>query len=156
MAKPIPLPNVQDLPRVVIFHRNHPSSQCLLMHIPTGPESAETYPIQLDQKSPPAGEYDPRHDHKGWIKRLPNSQGLMDRLSYEMHVSYYPHDGGCVMPLEDPDAIPWIRQALALARREGYGVFDQYFNRRRAYNRTLPRPNLQRMLAMSPLRRSSW
>ena len=130
MSKLIPLPRVEELPEVVLFHRQHPSDQRLLLHVPTGPDGGETYIILLDQEAPPPGHYDPRTDHKGWVKRLPNSQALLDRLSYDMHVSYYPHKGGTVMSLEDPDEIPWVQQALSLAHQSGGGTNNSPLEKR--------------------------
>lgn len=130
MAKLIPLPRIEELPEVVLFHRNHPSDQRLMLQVPTGPETAETYIIRLDQRKPEAGKYDPRLDHKGWIKRLPNSQALTDLLMYEMHVAYYPHKGGTVMKLDDPDTIPYMTQVVALARRSRTTPFDKLLKRR--------------------------
>ena len=150
MAKFIPLPNVVDLPDVVLFHKTHPRDQRLLLQVPTGPDTAETYVIRLDQPSAPAGEYDPRQDHKGWMRRLPNSQGLTDMLALEAHVAYYPQRGGVVMPLEDPDTIPWMTKVVALARREGHSPFQRYFARRAVKARTLPQPYLRTALRNKP------
>lgn len=118
MAKQIPLPRYEELPEVVLFHRDDPRDTRLLLHVPTGPDSGETHIIDLAQPSAPIGEYDPRTDHKGWVRRLPNSRGLMDKLAIEPHVAYYYSRGGTVMVLDNPDLIPWLRIALAMARRE--------------------------------------
>lgn len=152
MAKQIPLPKIVDLPQVVVFHRNHPVEQQLLLHIPTGPETGETYIIRLDQPKPPTGEYDPLRDHKGWVKRLPNSQALMDLLAYEMHVAYYPHKGGTVIALDDPDEVSWLRVAFALAREgRGSNSFDHYFTKRRVQLRgPMMPPRLRRALGRRP------
>jgi len=150
MAKLIPLPRYDELPEVVVFHRTHPTEQRITLQVPIGPESSETYVIRMDQQSAPSGEYDPRTDHNGWLKRLNNYQGLMDALALEAHVAYYPHRNGTVMPLEDPDTIPWMRKVVALARREGHSPFDKYFRKRSKRGRLMSVPPLRSALQKRP------
>ena len=136
MAKSIPLPKLEDLPEVVLFHRSHPSDQRILLHVPTGAESAETYPVRLNVT-----------EHKQWFDRLPNSQTLKDRLSYEMHVCYYPHRNGTVMNLADPDELPWVRVAFAGAHvGRGRNSFDTYFRSRGHRHSKLPQSSFRSAL----------
>ena len=160
MAKLIPLPRVEDLPDVVVFHRDHPSAQRFMLQVPTGPDGAETYLIRLDQPKQIPGSYDPRTDHKGWMDRLPNSQALMDRLSYEMHVAYYPNHGGTVLTLENPDEIPWVREAFAGAYMAANGGPCGALARRQPppsiRARTMPLPMLRTALGGRVPRGMSW
>lgn len=137
MAKLIPLPRYEELPEVCLFHRSRPDSQRMLLQVPTGPETAETYVLDLSQRTPSAAEYDPRTDHKGWVERLPNSRALMDKLSYERHVAYYPKRGGIVMELDDPDNISWVQFAMMLARRfmTDSSSIEGFFARRQLQSR---------------------
>lgn len=136
MAKSIPLPKLEDLPEVVVFHRSHPSDRQLLLHVPTSQSTGETYPVRLDII-----------EHKQWVDRLPNSQALRDRMTYDMHIAYYPHKCGTIMSLEDPDEIPWIRQAFGMARvarRESR--VDSYFNSRNFKRKMMPMSNIRQSL----------
>jgi len=136
MAKSIPLPKLAELPEVVLFHRSHPSDQQLLLHVPIGGDVAETYPVRLD-----------RTEHKQWMDRLPNSQALRDRLTYEMHVAYYPHKNGTVMNLVDPDELPWIRKVFATARMStGESRSDRYFRSRGQRHSRLPQSRFRTSL----------
>ena len=156
MAKFIPLPNYADLPEVVLFHRSHPSDQRLMLQVPTGPESAETYIIRLDQPSAEPGKYDPRNDHKGWIKRLPNSQALMDKLACDMHVAYYYSHSGTVMTLEDPDQIPWMTQVIAMAHHTaGEGPYEK-MHQKRALRSKHPMVSAFRNSVSASAGRQSW
>ena len=147
MAKLIPLPRYEELPEVILFHRSHPSDPRLLLQVPTGPDSAETFVLNLEQRPMPVGEYDPRTDHKGWVKRLPNSQALLDKLAIEPHVAYYHSRGGSSMVLDNPDEIPWVRKVMTLARLQtAQGSMMEGLLTRRA-KRTLSR-------LPSPLRQS--
>jgi len=85
-------------------------------------------------------------DHKQWVERLPNHQWLTDMLSYEMHVSYYPHRNGTVMRLEDPYEIPWVAQAFAQARVQQSNPLEGFFAKRKMRNRLLPVAPLKRAL----------
>jgi len=130
-----------------------------LVQVPTSQDDAETYVIRLDQPKHEPGTYDPRTDHKGWMKRLPNSQALMDRLSYEPHVSYYPNHGGSVLTLENPDEIPWVREAFAMAHQaSNAGAFAGTVSRPppsiRA--RTMPLPALRTALGGRVPRGQGW
>ena len=116
---------------MVLFHRAHPASPRLLLQVPTGPEAAETYIIDLNQRPPPVGEYDPRTDHKGWVERLPGSKALMDKLTCDMHVAYYCSRNGTSMVLQDPDEIPYVRMAVESMRMMAPDQsMDAYFARR--------------------------
>ena len=158
MSTLIPLPHVDQLPDVIVFHRDHPSAQRLMIQLPTGQDEAETYVIRLDQPKPEPGAYDPRTDHKGWMQRLPNSQALMDLLSYEMHVAYYPNHGGAVMMLEDPDEVSWVRQAFEMAHMAGGGGLHSLTTRAPAplRARTMPLPPLRTALGGRVPRGRSW
>lgn len=124
---------------MVLFHRSHPSDARILLQVPTGQETAETYVIDMDQRPAPVGEYDPRTDHKGWVERLPRSRELLDKLSCDPHVAYYPSNGGASMVLDNPDEIPWVAKVMAFARMQGNGqTMDSYFARRRAGSRQMP------------------
>ena len=136
MAKSIPLPKLTDLPEVVVFHRNHPAEQRLLLHVPTSISTGETYPVRLDVS-----------EHKQWLNRLPNNKVLLDKLMYEMHVAYYPHKAGTVMPLTDPDEIPWVRQVFAAASvGQGKSTLDKHFAMRTTRHKQLPAPALHTAL----------
>jgi len=102
------------------------------MQVPTGPDDGETYIVRLDET-----------EHRLWLERLPNSQALRDRLSYEMHVAYYPQHGGTVMTLEDPDEIPWVRVAFAAAHQAVDSPMAKLFARRSMRRNRLPRPQLR-------------
>jgi len=135
MGKNLPLPKSADLPEVVVFHRSDPSDQRLMLQVPTGTEESETYLVRLDKS-----------EHRQWVGRLTNSQALMDRLSFEMHVAYYPHRNGTVMTLEDPYEIPWLAKVLAHARAQQSSPMAGYFSKRQMRQRTLPVPALKRAL----------
>jgi hypothetical protein len=158
MAKPIPLPRYEELPEVVLFHRSHPASPRLLLQVPTGPDTSETYLIDMAQPPAPVGEYDPRTDHKGWVERLPGGRALMDKLACDMHVAYYHSRNGTSMVLEDPDQIPWVRQIMAMARigSPDVGGVDAYFNRRSRQVAMMQPSPLRRSLATPRFGGASW
>ena len=135
MAKSIPLPKLDDLPQVVVFHRNHPAEQRLLLQVPTGAEEAETYIVRLDQT-----------EHRLWLERLPNYKKLRDRLAYEMHVAFYPQHGGAVMTLEDPNELSWTQVAFASAHGNHTHPLARRFAQRGMRRRMLPRPRLRSAL----------
>lgn len=154
----IPLPSLAELPKVVVFHRTHPTSPRILMRVPTGPDRAESYVLRLDQVSQPPGTYNPALDHHGWLKRLPNSKDLLHKLTYEMNVAYYPHDGGCIYPLTDPDEVPWVRQIMIHARQENTnGPLGRMVegNKRRRTAKTMAKPSLHTAISRSRPRGAS-
>lgn len=136
---------------MVLFHRNHPAASRVLLQVPTGPETAETFVIDLNQLSQRSGEYDPRTDHKGWMKRLPNSQALMDKLACDPHVAYYIRRNGTSMVLENPDEIPWVRQVMAMARMEAPdSAVEARFRQREVRTQSRAPSLLRRLLGLRP------
>jgi hypothetical protein len=134
MGKFIPLPKLVDLPEVVLFHHEHPSDRRLLLQVPTGPDDGETYIVRLDET-----------EHRLWFERLPNYKALRDRLSYEMHVAFYPQSG-TVMTLEDPDEVHWVQQAFAAAHQTTQNPISGMFARRSLRRNRIPRPQLRTAL----------
>lgn len=126
MAKIIPLPAFSALPKVVIFHREHPAEPLIVMQVPTGDsEEFETYRIRLD-----------RAEHKEWMRHLPNARNLSYKLTCEAHLVYFPHDEGTVLPLDDAEDLPVLREAIAKMRSAPNPQrTDNWFSRRR---RTVP------------------
>lgn len=106
MATLVPLPAYSALPKVVIFHRAHPSEPLIVMQVPTGDsEEFETYRVRLD-----------RPEHKRWMGHLPNARNLSYQLTCESHLVYFPHNEGTVLPLDDAEDLPLLREAIAKMR----------------------------------------
>jgi len=126
MATVVPLPACAALPKVVIFHREHPAEPLIVMQVPTGDtEEFETYRIRLDMP-----------EHREWMKHLPNARNLSYQLTCESHLVYFPHNEGTVLPLDDADDLPILREAIAQMRgAPNPQRSDDWFNRRR---RTVP------------------
>jgi len=122
MATIVPLPAYASLPKVVIFHREHPSEPLIVMQVPKGGgEEFETYRIRLDRK-----------EHKEWIRHLPNARNLTYQLTCESHLVYFPHDSGTVLPLDEAEELPALRAAIAQMRGRGDPQrTDRMFDRRR-------------------------
>ena len=106
MATLVPLPAVSELPKVVVFHRQHPNEPVLVVQVPTGDtEEFETYRLRMDQP-----------DHKRWLAALPNARDLTYKLTYEAHLAYFPHDGGMCTRLEDVEAPSGLQRVIAQMR----------------------------------------
>ncbi|HUX14823.1 MAG TPA: hypothetical protein VMW52_00025 [Phycisphaerae bacterium] len=106
MAILVPLPAYSALPKVVIFHREHPSEPLIVMQVPTGDsEEFETYRVRLDHK-----------EHKEWMRHLPNARNLAYQLTCESHLVYFPHNEGTVLPLDDAEELPILRAAMQKMR----------------------------------------
>ena len=107
MAVSLPLPDPIGLPKVVLFHREHPSEPILTLQVPNpGATDSETYLVRLDREA-----------HRRWMERLKEHRRLMDLLTMEMHVAYEPGDGS-VRPLADLDEPgPFVEQ-FREARRQ--------------------------------------
>jgi hypothetical protein len=122
MGTVIPLPAYSALPKVVIFHREHPSEPLIVMQVPTGDSEAfETYRIRLD-----------RAEHKEWMRHLPNARNLSYQLTCESHLVYFPHDSGTVLPLDDAEDLPVLRAVIAKMRNaQNPQTTDAWFTKRR-------------------------
>jgi hypothetical protein len=106
MATLVPLPHVDELPKVVIFHREHPSEPMLIMQVPTSDtEEFETFRLRLDNA-----------DHKQWLAKLPGARDLSYKLTFEQHLAYFPHDDGTTMRLENPDEPSYLQKVIAQMR----------------------------------------
>jgi len=118
----LPLPEPTGLPKVVLFHREHPSEPRLVLQVPDpGAENSETYVVRLDLPA-----------HKAWMDGLERSRELLDLLKMEMHVAYEPATGWA-QPLQDLDAPPPFMQDIQDARRKAGASqrFEHYFSMRR-------------------------
>jgi len=103
MAKLVPLPPVSELPKVVIFHRAHPSEPVLVMQVPTGDtDDFQTYRLRMDNT-----------EHKRWLSRLPDARNLTYKLTCELHLAYFPHDGGQCLPMEDAEEPSRLMRVMA-------------------------------------------
>jgi len=124
MATLIPLPAYSALPKVVVFHREHPSEPLIVMQVPTGDsEEFETYRVRLDRK-----------ENKEWMRHLPNARNLAYQLTCEMHLVYFPHNEGTVLPLDDADELPLLRAAIAkMASAPNPQRTDKLFAKRRRF-----------------------
>jgi len=122
MATFVPLPPYSALPKVVIFHRQHPSEPLIVMQVPTGDSEAfETYRIRMD-----------RAEHKEWMRKLPNARNLAYQLTCESHLVYFIHDSGTILPLDDAEDLPALREAIAKMRNAPNPQrSDAWFTRRR-------------------------
>ena len=122
MATVVPLPAYTALPKVVIFHREHPAEPLIVMQVPTGDtEEFETYRIRLDMP-----------EHREWMRHLPNARNLSYQLTCESHLVYFPHDSGTVLPLDDADDLPILREAIAQMRSSSNPQqADNWFTKRR-------------------------
>jgi len=107
MATFVPLPSVSGLPKVVVFHREHPHEPVLVMQVPTGnsEEEFQTYRLRMDDS-----------DHKRWLSRLPGARDLMYKLGFEPHLAYFPHDEGMCLPLNDVDEPSMLQKAISHMR----------------------------------------
>lgn len=133
MAVKLRLPEIEGLPPVVVFHREHPADPMLILQVPSpGATDSETYRIRLD-----------RAEDRAWMERLKGSRFLQDMLMMEMHVAYEPGTGA-ITPLPDEDAPSFVEEVLGHARQmAGMEVARREQMQRRV--RSLPAMSRHRM-----------
>jgi hypothetical protein len=128
MATELPLPKPSELPEGVLFHRDHPSDDRIVMQLPNADRTdAETWVLRPS-----------KFEHSAWLGALKNTRELQDMLTLEQHVAYCPSTGHCeaVADIDTPSPTAMlIACARFMADRTVAPSIENYFVRRRAGER---------------------
>lgn len=137
MAKRLPLPHRNDLPEMVLFHREHPSEPMVILQVPNeGRTDSETYVIDLEDST-----------HRMWVEDLPNSRELRDKMSVAQHIAFSPRTGH-VQEVEDLDQIGEMAMMFADARSRAAAVRTPVFERLAIRRRTRDLPGVSLLRQM--------
>jgi|CXWL01.1.fsa_nt_gi hypothetical protein len=146
MAVRVPLPRYADLPKVVLFHRAHPTDPTVILQLPNEDRTdSETYRLDLE-----------REGDRGWIEGLPGGRDVLYKLTMEMHIAYEPATGG-MRAIADLDEPTMRQQEIALARLEASRTANGAQRSTLRSRRHVPPPSTFRlglMLGQEPLRRA--
>jgi len=107
MAKRLPLPKVGDLPKVVLFHRDHPTDPRVVLQVPNDDFTAsETYLIRMDLQ-----------EHLAWFIHLPRERDLKESLSAAQHIRFDTRTGD-IEEIPDIDEPTPLQRFVAKGRRQ--------------------------------------
>jgi hypothetical protein len=140
MAARLPLPKHDALPSTVIFHRDHPRDERIVLQIPNEARTdSQTYVLRTD-----------RTEDMDWIEKLIGASALRDKLTMEKHVAY-DTKSGFTQAIDDLDQPTWIEQNLRAARAQAQSTPFMQRLHTAARGRDLPVPPLRRFILGSRL-----
>ena len=106
--KRLELPTKDKLPKMVLFHRTHPSEPRVVLQIPNEDRTdAETYVIRMDRPSDVV-----------WLESLPRARAVKDALMVEQHFALDTNTGH-IQPIGDLDALSPVEKVIREARTKG-------------------------------------
>lgn len=107
MAAKVPLPQPDTLPATVVFHRESPVDEMIVLQVPNADRTeAETYVLRTTNV-----------DDMLWIERLKHGKELKTLLTMEQHVAFDPGTGH-MQPIRDLDAPSDLQFAIGMARHD--------------------------------------
>lgn len=137
MSERLELPKIGDLPKVVLFHREHPAEPHVVLQIPNEDRTdAETYVLRMDRPSDLV-----------WLKALPRARIVLDELSVSQHFAL-DTETGAIQEIRDLDEMRPAEKVIRQARLEG--APRRYDRDRKA---SVARRSPQHLPPVSPLRR---
>lgn len=106
--KRLELPKIGDLPKMILFHRDHPADPRVVLQIPNEDRTdAETYVLSMERPSDVV-----------WLNALPRARELKDKLMVAQHIAM-DTTTGYIQEIEDLDALTTVEEIIREARLKG-------------------------------------